>query len=88
MNLMIEATYENGVFRPVVQVPGLTEGQRVTITVEDEAEIRKREQELKRQMEAEGLIAHFPKTAEPVPGFKPIKIDGPPLSQTILEERR
>jgi len=89
MNLMFEATYENGVFRPVAQIPGLTEGQRVTITVEDEAEIAKREEELYRQMDAEGLIAHFPMPDEPPPeNFKPIEILGKPLSETIIEERR
>ena len=81
MNLMIEATYENGVFRPVAQVPWLTEGQRVTITVEDEAEIQKREDELMRQMEEEGLLVHFPRPEGPVPqDFKPIEITGKPLS--------
>jgi predicted DNA-binding antitoxin AbrB/MazE fold protein len=89
MNVIIEATYENGVFRPVAQLPGLTEGQRVTITVEDEAEIQKREQELNRQMEEEGLIVHFAEPAEPPPAdFKPVEITGKPLSETIIEERR
>ena len=89
MNLMFEATYENGVFRPIAQLPGLKEGQRVTITVEDEAEIAKREEAFRRQMEEEGLIAHFPKPDEPPPAdFKPIQIVGKPLSETIIEERR
>ena len=89
MNLMIEATYENGIFRPVAQVPGLTEGQRVTITVEDEVEIKKREAEFRRKMEDEGLIAHFPEPQQPPPAnFSPLKIAGKPLSETIIEERR
>jgi predicted DNA-binding antitoxin AbrB/MazE fold protein len=89
VNLMFEATYENGVFRPVAQVPGLTEGQRVTITVEDAAEIQKREAELHRQMEEEGLIVHFPEPEEPPPAnFKPIEVIGKPISETIIEERR
>lgn len=89
MNLMIEATYENGVFRPVAQVPWLTEGQRVTITVEDEAEIQKREAEFRRQMVEEGRIVHLPAPDEPPPAnFTPIKIIGKPLSETIIEERR
>jgi predicted DNA-binding antitoxin AbrB/MazE fold protein len=89
MNVMIEATYENGVFRPVANVPGLMEGQRVTITVEDEAEIQKREAELHRQMEEEGLIVHFPEPEEPPPeNFKPIDVIGKPISETIIEERR
>ena len=89
MNLMIEATYENGVFRPVAQVPWLTEGQRVIITVEDEVEIKKREVEFRRRMEVDGLIVRFPESGEPPPAnFKPIEIIGKPLSETILEERR
>jgi predicted DNA-binding antitoxin AbrB/MazE fold protein len=89
VNLMIEATYENGVFRPVVQVPWLTEGQRVTITVEDEAEIQKREAAFRRQMKEEGRIVQFPPPEEPPPAnFTPIKIIGKPLSETIIEERR
>lgn len=88
MNLMFKATYENGVFRPIAQLPGLTEGQRVTITVEDEAEIEKIEHELIRQMEVEGLIVHFPEPAEPPPDdFEPIEIIGKPLSETIIEDR-
>ena len=88
MNLMFEATYENGVFRPVAQLPGLTEGQRVTITVEDDAENDKIEEELIRQMDAEGLILHFPAPDEPPPeNFTPIEIIGKPLSETIIEER-
>ena len=89
MNMMIEATYENGVFRPVAQLPGLTEGQRVTITIEDEAEIKKREAEFRRKMKEEGRIVHFPPPQEPPPAnFTPIKITGKPLSETIIEERR
>ena len=89
MNLMFEATYENGVFRPIAQVPGLTEGQRVTITVEDEAELKKREEVFRRKMEEDGLIVHFPEPEEPPPAnFTPIKIIGKPLSETIIEERR
>ncbi len=89
MNLMIEATFENGVFRPVAQVPWLTEGQRVTITVEDEAEIQKREAEFRRKMEEEGRFVRFPPPVEPPPAdFKPIEITVKPLSETIIEERR
>jgi predicted DNA-binding antitoxin AbrB/MazE fold protein len=89
MNLMFEATYENGVFRPIAQLPGLTEGQRVTITVEDDAEIAEREKAFRRKMEEDGKIFHFPKPDEPPPAnFKPIEITGKPLSETILEERR
>lgn len=89
MNLMIEAIYENGVLRPVAQLPGLVDGQRVTITVEDEAEIQKREAEFHRRMEEDGLIVHFPEPDEPAPAdFKPIEVSGKPLSETIIEERR
>ena len=89
MNLIIEATYENGVLRPVAPLPGVTEGQRLTITIEDQGEVKKREEMFHRKMEEEGLIVHFPPPDEPPPAnFTPIKIEGKPLSETIIEERR
>ncbi|MBI3821395.1 MAG: antitoxin family protein [Planctomycetes bacterium] len=89
MSLMIEATYENGVLRPAAQIPWLAEGQRVTITIEDDAEIQKRETEFRRKMQEDGLLVRFPKPDEPPPAnFKPIENAGKPLSETIIEERR
>lgn len=42
-----------------------------------------------RQMQAEGLFAKPPATAPPAPAnFQPIQVQGKPLSEVIIEERR
>jgi predicted DNA-binding antitoxin AbrB/MazE fold protein len=90
-----EAIYENGVLRPLTALLDLTEGQRVLVTVEpvaqlDPAEYARRRAELLRRLEADGAIAHFP--CPPVPpspaDFQPIVIEGEPLSETIIKNRR
>jgi predicted DNA-binding antitoxin AbrB/MazE fold protein len=89
MNVMIEAIFENGVLRPIAPIPGLADGQRVTVTIEDEAEIKKREEAFRRKVDEEGLIVHFPPPAEKTAAnFTPIKVSGKPISETIIEERR
>jgi predicted DNA-binding antitoxin AbrB/MazE fold protein len=89
MSLIVEATYENGVLRPTVPLSGMAEGQRVIITVEDEAEINKREAEFLRKIKEDGLVVHFPPPdAAPPANFTPIEITGTRLSETIIEERR
>ena len=88
MNTVVEATFENGVLRPATPLRGFTEGQRVTITVEDEAEIDRRERELIQEMDDEGMLVHHPMPTDVPAEFEPIEITGKPLSETILEERR
>ena len=42
-----------------------------------------------RQMQAEGLFAAPPSTLPPAPAdFQPIQVQGKPLSEVIIEERR
>jgi predicted DNA-binding antitoxin AbrB/MazE fold protein len=97
MQQQVEAIYENGVLRPVTLLLGLTEGQRLLLTVERIAdvppeELARREAELERRMEAEGFLE-----TEPVPllknvpipeKFQPLVIEGEPLSETIIKMRR
>lgn len=65
MRQTLAAIYEKGVLRPVNPLVGLQEGQRLTITleVEENAELQRREAEFIKQMEAEGLLMHFPPPA-------------------------
>jgi predicted DNA-binding antitoxin AbrB/MazE fold protein len=92
MYLTIEAIYENGRLRPVSPLAGMAEGQRLTVVLYDEAELRRREADFYELMKQEGKIAQFPEPSTEPPTvavpFEPIKIQGEPLSQTILEERR
>lgn len=88
MYLSTEAIYENGVLRPTTPLTGIADGKRVTVVLYDEDELREREREFIAQMKMEGRIASFPEATPPAVPFEPIKIQGEPLSQTILEERR
>lgn len=91
MNRIIEAVYENGVLRPTAPLSELTEGQRVWVTVEPEAsqDQKARQQAVIKKLEAEGKLERFVPPREPPPvGFRPLQIAGPPLSKTIIEERR
>ena len=75
--------------RPAAPLVGLTEGQRVTITIEDEVEIKKREDAFRRKMDDEGLVVHFPPPEQSAAkNFTPIQAGGKPISETIIEERR
>jgi hypothetical protein len=41
------------------------------------------------QMLAQGILASIPRTpCAPEPAFTPVEIPGPPLSRTILDDRR
>jgi hypothetical protein len=48
------------------------------------------EDDLKRQLLNAGLMSSLPTSADPAsrPAFQPIAIDGEPLSETIISERR
>lgn len=39
MTQVFEAIYENGVFRPATRVVGLSDGQRVWVTMDDEGHL-------------------------------------------------
>jgi predicted DNA-binding antitoxin AbrB/MazE fold protein len=93
MERAIEAVYENGVLRPRVPLSHLQEGQPVYVWVReivtDPDEIKRREAELFRRLEAEGTLIRFPAPAtRPPPDFEPLVIKGEPLSETIIKERR
>jgi hypothetical protein len=50
-----------------------------------------KEEQLQRQLVAEGLVSHIParkKDIERYRNWQPVTIQGKPLSQTIVEERR
>jgi predicted DNA-binding antitoxin AbrB/MazE fold protein len=87
------AVYENGVFRPVTMVLDLQEGQQVVLTVRhveqlDPAEAKRRHEEIIRQMEEAGELSHPPPPDEPPPkDWKPLVIEGEPLSETIIRMR-
>jgi predicted DNA-binding antitoxin AbrB/MazE fold protein len=87
---VFEAIYENGVLRPATPVVGLSEGQRVRVTMDGPpalADSERKEAELIRRLEARGLVEK--PVAPPAPvDFRPLKIPGPGLSETILAERR
>lgn len=93
MNQVTEAIYENGSLRLSAPLEGVAEGQRVRVLVEglsqELEEIVAREAAFLRYMEAKGLLVKFPLPAEPAPkNFKPLVIEGEPLSETIIRERR
>ncbi|NUQ63069.1 MAG: antitoxin family protein [Pirellulales bacterium] len=90
MSQVIEAVYENGVFRPQALVIGLSHGQRVLLTVEDRADFSAsewKEAELMRRLEARGLLEKLNAPPAAV-DFRPLDVPGPGLSETILAERR
>jgi predicted DNA-binding antitoxin AbrB/MazE fold protein len=91
----VRAVYENGVFRPVTMVFDLQEGQQVILTVRpepqlDPAEEKRREEELLREMEADGFLETTPVPVDgpPPADFQPLAIEGEPLSETIIKNRR
>lgn len=56
--------------------------------VEQDASIEERQAELLRQMLAEGLIKNIPPRRVVERDFEPVPIEGEPLSETIIRERR
>jgi predicted DNA-binding antitoxin AbrB/MazE fold protein len=88
----IGAVYEHGLLRPDTPLTDLVDGQRVWLVVrdltDDPAEIKRRTEELIREMRADGRIVRPPPAPEPAPvDFKPIVIEGEPLSEQIIRER-
>ena len=59
---------------------------------EQESTVRRppTEAEFKRQLLASGLMTSLPTPADPAtrPSFRPLAIEGEPLSETIIRERR
>ena len=94
MSQIIEAIYENGLLRPLTVPQGLSEGQRVVLAVQASAEESRsresagQEDDFLQDLEAEGLLDHYPWAHGPAPkDFKPLEAIGKPLSQIILEDR-
>jgi predicted DNA-binding antitoxin AbrB/MazE fold protein len=88
------AVYENGVLRLATPLVDVREGQRLVVSVQaieelDSQEFDRRVAEKQRLMEAKGLIQHLSPPPEPPPvDWKPLVIEGEPLSETIVKMRR
>lgn len=72
---------------------GLAEGQEVLVTVQPKPAAadgdKEKEEAFWRYMEATGRLERLPPAEQtPDPNFKPIVIEGEPLSETIIRERR
>ncbi len=90
MSHTFEAVYENGILRPTEPVTGLSDGQRVWVTMDGPealTDIEPKEAELIRRLEAQGLVEKASAPPAPVE-FLPLQLPGPGLSETILAERR
>ena len=89
MTTTLEAIYENGVFRPVSEIPeNLKEHERVKIVIETKTDEGKVTTEILRELLTEGLISHIPEgITNEDDDFEPIKIKGKPFSETLLEDR-
>jgi predicted DNA-binding antitoxin AbrB/MazE fold protein len=87
------AVYENGVFRPLTLFFDIQEGQQVVLCVQpvpqlDPEEEKRMHAEIIREMEEAGEIEHFPPPDEPPPkDWKPLVIEGEPLSETVIRMR-
>lgn len=90
MSQVFEAIFEKGIFRPATPVVGLSEGQRVRVTMDVPlvfTDSEQKEAELIHRLEAQGLVDK--PIARPAPNdFRPLELPGPGLSETILAERR
>lgn len=72
---------------PVEKARVAEELRRKTEPSESDDQVR-RQEELNRTLLAEGLINRLPDRTVPPRRSAPIKIDGKPLSETIIEARR
>jgi predicted DNA-binding antitoxin AbrB/MazE fold protein len=90
----IHAIYENGVLRPLSKLREVEEGQEVELMVQSLLE-RQPEQtarchaELLQRMEAGGFLEHLQPPPEPrSTDWRPLLLEGEPLSETIIKMRR
>lgn len=93
MERTFSAIYEQGMLRPDSPLTDLVDGQRVWVLLRDVAdepeEFKRQEASLIGEMIADGRIAQPAPYTGPVPrDFKPLVIDGEPLSEQIIRERR
>jgi predicted DNA-binding antitoxin AbrB/MazE fold protein len=87
-----EAIYQNGVLRPTKPLSGLTEGQVVSVTLQNSAvapeEMKRREEEFLSYLESHELLAHPSPPTEAYPkDYRPIVLEGEPLSETVIRLR-
>jgi predicted DNA-binding antitoxin AbrB/MazE fold protein len=89
--LTCEAVYENGVLRPTKPLGTLAEGATFHLTVattDSHRAERKTYEELLQQMREEGRLVSCPRPSEPIPAdWRPVAIQGEPLSETVLKMR-
>ncbi len=85
----VEATYENGIFKPVSSFPAnLKEHEGVKIFIENEIEDVRISDVLLSEMLAEGMISHISEgLSDEEDNFEPIEIEGRPFSETLLKDR-
>lgn len=92
----IEGIYRNGRVE-LLETPKRIQKARVVVTfldVEDETLEETQETaervpvELLREMLAEGFISNLPSTIDDEDDFEPVEIEGEPLSETVIKERR
>lgn len=90
MTTTLEVIYENGMFKPLSSVPDtFKEHERMRITVETEIKPQMSEEEFLQMLLKDGLLANVPqKYTDDDDDFEPIEIEGEPISETIIRERR
>jgi predicted DNA-binding antitoxin AbrB/MazE fold protein len=93
MQKTVEAVYENGVLKPKEPLNGLAEGQAVYVTVSeaitDPDELKRRREAFLKHLEDIGMLVRKPEpNPPPMPAdFKPITVQGEPLSETVIKMR-
>lgn len=90
MTTTLEVIYEDGIFKPLSRVPEtFKEHERMKITIETEVKPQMSEDEFLQMLLKEGLLANIPqKYTDEDDDFDPIEIEGEPISEMIIRERR
>ncbi|NJM52536.1 MAG: antitoxin family protein [Blastocatellia bacterium] len=89
MTTTLEVIYEDGIFKPLSSVPeSFKEHERMKIIVETEIKPKLSQAEFDQMLFDEGLLVNFPIETDENEDFEPIKFEGKPISETIIEERR
>jgi predicted DNA-binding antitoxin AbrB/MazE fold protein len=90
MTTTLEVIYENGIFKPVSGVPKtFREHERMKIIVETEVKPSMSEDEFLQMLMKDELISNIPKEyTDEDDDFEPIEVEGEPISETIIRERR
>lgn len=90
MTTTLEVIYENGIFKPLSVVPEIVkEHERMKIVIETEPKPQMTEDEFLEMLLKDGLLANIPqKYTDEDDDFDPIEIEGEPISETIIRERR